>query len=119
VGENIALEALGTAGHHAAMLRLLVLAAVLAACGPKPDPLRTDVEMFCSAATATGGKDFMSMGPYIAERMKTDLLADLFANMRTTTTLDMIIERVRGAMKKTNIERCETIDVLVKNRSQP
>jgi hypothetical protein len=74
--------------------------------------LRADVEMICGAAKATGGTDFIAVGPYIAEHMKTDLLADLFANIRTTS-LAKIVGRVRGAMAVTRIARCATIDVLV------
>lgn len=78
--------------------------------------LRTDVDMICGAAKATNGKDFMSVGPYIAERMKTDLLAELFARLRTTTTLDMIVGCVRSAMAKTAVKTCATVDVLLANR---
>ena len=72
--------------------------------------------MICGAAEATGGTDFMSIGPYIAQHMKTDLLADLFANMRTTTTLDMVVRCVRTAMAKTSVQKCATIDVLLQHR---
>jgi hypothetical protein len=75
--------------------------------------LRADVEMICGAIQITGGTDVMSVGPYIAEHMKTDLLADLFANIRTTTTLDMIVERIRRAMAVTRVESCPTLDVLI------
>lgn len=77
--------------------------------------LRGDVDMICGAAAATGGSDFMSVGPHIAERMKTDLLADLFATIRTTTTLEMVVDRIWLAMDKTSVKRCATIDVLVKH----
>ena len=75
--------------------------------------LRADVEMICGAIRITGGTDVVSVGPYIAEHMKTDLLADLFANLRTTTTLDMIVERIRKAMAITHVERCATLEVLI------
>ncbi len=78
--------------------------------------LRADVDMICSAAKTTGGTDFMSVGPYIAEHMKTDLLVELFANIRTTTTLDMIVGCVRTAMAKTNVKKCATVDVLLEHR---
>jgi hypothetical protein len=78
--------------------------------------LRADVDMICGAAKITGGTDFMSVGPYIAEHMKTDLLAELFANIRTTTTLDMIVGCVRTAMAKTNVRKCATVDVLLDHR---
>ena len=78
--------------------------------------LRVDVDMICGAAKITRGTDFMSVGPYIAEHMKTDLLAELFATIRTTTTLDMIVGCVRAAMAKTNVKTCATIDVLLQQR---
>jgi hypothetical protein len=89
----------------------------------KPDPapaadpaLRADVDMICGAAKATGGHDLMSVGPYIAEHMKTDLLANFFANIRTTSTLDDFVTIVRGAMAKTGVETCDTIDALTSRR---
>jgi hypothetical protein len=82
----------------------------------RPQDLRADVDMICGAAKATGGTDFMSVAPYIAEHMKTDLLAGLFANIRTGTTLDMIVGCVRTAMAKTNVKKCATIDVLLEKR---
>jgi TonB family protein len=79
--------------------------------------LRADVDMFCGAARATGGTTFMEMGPYIAERMKTDLLEDHFATLRSGgTTLDMIVHQVRLGMAKVRVKRCATIDVLLKRR---
>ena len=92
--------------------------------GPaKPDPapaadpaLRADLDMICGAAKATGGHVLMSVGPYIAEHMKTDLLANFFANIRTTSTLDDFVTIVRGAMAKTGVETCDTIDALTSRR---
>lgn len=78
--------------------------------------LRADVGMICGSLAATGGTDFSSVGPYIAEHMKTDLLADLFKTIRTTTTIEMIIERVRKAMAVVHVDHCETIDVLAEKR---
>ncbi len=78
--------------------------------------LRADVDMICGAAKITKGTDFMSVGPYIAEHMKTDLLAELLAKLRTTTTLDMIVGCVRTAMAKTAVTKCATIDVLLEQR---
>jgi hypothetical protein len=48
--------------------------------------------------------------------MTTDLLADLFANIRTTTTLAMIVQRIRGAMTLAHVDRCETVDILLEHR---
>ena len=88
----------------------------------KPDPapaadpaLRADVDMICGAAKATGGHVLMSVGPYIAEHVKTGLLANFFANIRTTSTLDDFVAIVRGAMAKTGVDKCDTVDVLVSN----
>jgi hypothetical protein len=78
--------------------------------------LRADVEMICGSLAATGGTDFNSVGPYIAEHMKTDLLTDLFKTIRTTTTIEMIIERVRKAMALVHVDHCDTIDVLAEKR---
>lgn len=83
------------------------------------EALRADVEMICGAARATGGTAFMPAGPYIAEHMKTRLLADLFANLRTTTTLEMIVTRIQGAMARVHVERCESIDVWLEGRRSP
>lgn len=83
------------------------------------EALRADVEMICGAARATGGTAFMTAGPYIAEHMKTQLLADLFANLRTTTTLEMIVTRIQGAMARVHVERCESIDVWLEGRHRP
>ena len=83
---------------------------------PTADPaLRADLDMICGAAKATGGHVLMSVGPYIAEHMKTDLLANFFANIRTTSTLDDFVGIVRGAMAKTGVDKCDTVDVLVAN----
>jgi len=98
-------------------------AAAKAEPGPaKPDPapaaypaLRADLDMICGAAKATGGHVFVSVGPYIAEHMKTGLLAEFFANIRTTSTLDDFVAIVRGAMAKTGVEKCDTVDVLTAN----
>ena len=73
--------------------------------------------MICGALKITGGADFISVGPYIAEHMKTDLLADLFANIRTTTTFDMIADRIRGAMAKTHVSSCPTLDTLLEYKA--
>jgi len=88
----------------------------------KPDPaptadptLRADVDMICGAAKATGSHVLMSVGPYIAEHMKTGLLANFFANIRTTSTLDDFVAIVRGATAKTGVDKCDTVDVLVAN----
>jgi hypothetical protein len=80
------------------------------------DPLRADVDMICGAAKATGGTHFVEIGPYMAEHMRTDLFADIFANIRGgTVTLDDIIARIRSGMAKTGVERCDTLDVLIAN----
>ena len=90
---------------------------------PKPaDPaaelalLRTDIDMICKAAKETGATAFIDIGPHIAERMKTGLLADLFANIRSgNVTLDDIIKRIREGMAKVNVQKCDTVDVLIAN----
>jgi len=90
----------------------------LAPANPDPAPaadpaLRADVDMICGAAKVTGGHVLMSVGPYIAEHIKTGLLANFFANIRTTSTLDDFVATVRGAMAKTGVDKCDTVDVLV------
>jgi hypothetical protein len=47
--------------------------------------------------------------------MKTGLLAEFFANIRTTSTLDDFVAIVRGAMAKTGVDKCDTVDVLTAN----
>jgi hypothetical protein len=68
----------------------------------------------CAAAKATGGTTFNEVGPYIAENMKTAFKLELFADFRTRT-LDEIIERMRKGMAKANVQRCDTVDVLIAN----
>jgi hypothetical protein len=86
------------------------------AAAKSADPaLRADVDMICGAAKATGGHVLMSVGPYVAEHIKTDLLANFFANIRTTSTLDDFVAIVRGAMAKIGVDKCDTVDVLVAN----
>jgi hypothetical protein len=82
--------------------------------------LRDDIDMICGAAKATGGKYFMDMGPYIAEHMKTSFLTDLFQQLRGGgATLDDFVARIREGMAKVNVTKCDTVDVLVKNRPKP
>jgi TonB family protein len=91
--------------------------ALTATTKPELAALRADVNMFCGAARATRATSFIEMGPYIAERMKTDLLEDHFATLRSGgTTLDMIVEQVRLGMAKVRVKRCATIDMLLKRR---
>jgi hypothetical protein len=77
--------------------------------------LRADVDMICGAAEATGERWFNDLGPYIAERMKTNLMLDLFAKVvRHDATMDNVLDRVYLAMDKTGVKRCNTIDVMIK-----
>ena len=96
------------------MIRIAILCALVACSGS--DPLRADVDMICGAAKATGGKTFIEVGPYIAERMKTDLMTDLFNGLRNgQRSLDDFFVLMREAMKKTGVDKCDTVDVLTAN----
>jgi len=93
------------------MLRMALLCTLVACSG---DPLKADVEMFCGAAKATGGKTFIEIGPYIAEHAKTDFMTDVFMGLRNgQKTLDDVLMRIRDAMKKTGVDKCDTLDMLV------
>jgi hypothetical protein len=94
------------------MIRIAILCVLVACSGS--DPLRADVEMICGATKATGGNTFIEIGPYIAEHAKTDLMTDLFLGLRKgERSLDDFFVLIRGAMKKTGVEHCETLDVLM------
>src|SRR5919107_362646 len=90
---------------------------VLAGCGS--DPLKSDVEMFCSAVVGSPWTTFNEVGPYIAEHAKTD---ELKAMLRKTIggglTIWEIDDQVRAWMKQTGVKRCKTLDVIVRPRPQ-
>ena len=95
------------------MKRALLLV-VLVAC---KDPLKADVEMFCNATTGTDWKWFEQVGPYAAERAKTDEFKRLLqAPARTQMDIWRFADEVRALMKKTGVEKCRTLDDIVRPR---
>lgn len=84
------------------------------------DPLAEDFATLCDAARITGGNDMMTVGPYIAEHMKTDLLKYEFTHFRSgETTFDTFITKVRSGMARVNLDHCDTVDILVAAHKLP
>lgn len=96
---------------YRADMRSLVLVVLLAGC---KDPLRADVEMFCNATVGTEWKTFVDVGPYAAEHAKTTELAQLLLEpVHGNMTIWEFADRFRALMKKTGVEECRTLDVIV------
>lgn len=95
------------------MKRLWVVA-LLAACS---DPVKSDVEMFCSATVGSTWKTFNEVGPYVAEHARSDEFKQLLLQpVRNGMTVWEFADKVRELMKRTGVERCKTLDVIVPPR---
>lgn len=92
-------------------MKRLALLVALAGC---TDPLKHDVELFCTATTGTGWKTFVEMGPYVAERLKSDeFRALLMKPVNGTMDVWQFADEVRLLMSKTGVSTCKTLDVIV------
>lgn len=95
-------------------MKRLVLVLALAGC---KDALTKDVEMFCTATTGTTWKTFAEIGPYVAERLKSDeFRALLMKPVDGTMDVWQFADEVRALMKKTGVTTCKTLDVILPPR---
>lgn len=87
---------------------------VMSGCG---DPLKRDVEMFCSAVVGSTWTSFIDVGPYVARRAKTDeFKAMLRKSVDGGMTVWEIDDQVRAWMKQTGVKSCRTLEVIVRPR---
>jgi hypothetical protein len=94
----------------------LGLALLVSGCG---DSLKHDVEMFCSAVVGSSAKTYNEIGPYVAERARSDeFKAMLRESVGGGLTIWEIADKVRGWMKQTGVTSCKTLDVIVPPRPQ-
>jgi hypothetical protein len=93
-------------------MRWLTALFLLAACG---DPLKHDVEMFCNATVGSNWKWFMDVAPYAMEHAKTDEFKELLMHtVHSQTDIWQFADKVRELMKRTGVERCRTLDDIVR-----
>ncbi len=97
------------------LLSWVVLSLLTAGCSG--DPLKADVEMFCKATTGTDWKSFVDVGPYVAERLKTDEFRTLLMKPRNgELNIEQFAGQVRALMKQTGVTECRTLDDLARPR---
>jgi hypothetical protein len=106
----------GVAWSVARVRYLVLISLVVGGCSS--DPLKADVEMFCNATVGTDWKWFDKVGPYAAERAKTDeFKALLLKPVHGEMDIWQFADGVRALMKKTGVTKCKTLDDIV--RPQP
>lgn len=94
----------------------MLLLSSLLATGCKNDPLYDDMKIFCRAADVTNGKTVVAIGPYVADRAKTDDLKRLLASVAdVSTNLDSFLAGATELAKRANVDPCPTIAVLKAN----
>jgi hypothetical protein len=105
-------------------MRTLLLLTLIAGCShpashanppaPAADPLRADLDVFCSPEAAAKTSSLTELGPYVEPKMHdTELHKALLDLKDGRTSIDQFAAQVRAAMVKAHVESCLTLDKIM------